>query len=55
MSKPYIEEYIIELQKIKRKIMASVLNDDRLLDTSDKYPSSNLTMKDVLSIFSTKL
>ena len=58
-SKPYVEEFIIELQKEKRKLMAEVLGDERLnhLEDTDEEEQvekkcNTITIKDVNKIFS---
>jgi len=58
-SKPYVEEFIMELQKEKRKLMAEVLGDERLnhLESGEeeekttKKSCNTLTINDVNKIF----
>jgi len=45
----YIETNILELQKAKRKIMANILNDNRLED--ETYKESKMTMVDINKMF----
>ena len=57
-TQPYVEEKIMELQKMKRNLMADVLNDERLreLESNELVTEGNkISFKDVTNIFSTKL
>lgn len=57
-TQPYVEEKIMEIQKVKRNLMAHVLNDERLknLETDESITEgSKLSFKEVTSIFKTKL
>lgn len=57
-TQPYVEEYIMELQKVKRNLMADVLNDERLkqLESEESIQKGNqISFKEVTKIFSSTL
>ena len=51
---PYIETKIIDIQKVKRELMATVLNDPRLLEDGPgaNLTSEKLTWQQVTKVFS---
>lgn len=47
---PYVESNILEIQKNKRKLMADILKDPRLLD-EESFASQKLTFNDMQKVF----
>ena len=56
-TKPYVETNILEIQKTKRKLMAEVLKDQRLIEEEESSiaDSGKLTFQDMQKVFGLKV